>query len=369
MQEIGIGIIGGGYMGKAHSVAHAAVGAVFDTSLRPRLEMIAASSEKSAAKYREAYGFKRSTGDWRELVDDENVGAIVIASPPDTHIEIVRRAVLRGIPIFCEKPLGQNTAESAEMVKLVRDITNMVGFNYIRTPASQYAKMLIDEGEIGEITYFRGEHNEDYMSDPDFPASWRTRGLTNGALGDLAHVFNMALRLMGPIERLIGEIETVHKNRPSDEGMSAVENDDHGHLLCRFERGTMGQLSFSRIATGRKMAYSYEIFGTKGSIRFDGEDQNALWLYQTGSDPAQQGYRKILTGPAHPDYQPFCLGPGHGTGYQDQIIIEAKDFLGAIANGENHWCDFQAGHEANRIVAAVLASHQARAWVELSDIQ
>ena len=367
MTEIGIGIIGGGYMGKAHAVAMSAVGSIFNTKLRPRLEMVAATSEKSAEKYRAAYGFARGTGDWRVLVDDPRVEAIVIASPPDTHVEIVERAAKLGKAVMCEKPLGSSTTDSARMMEAAANIPNMVGFNYIRTPASQYVHQLLQAGEIGQITWFRAEHHEDYYGDPKTPASWRTKGITNGALGDLAHVFNLALRMMGPIDRLSAEIETVHKTRPSPQGDSAVENDDQGQFICRFENGVMGHIGFSRIATGRKMGYAYEIHGTKGSIRFDQEDQNTIWLYKTGEAADQSGFKKIYTGPAHPDFKPFCLGAGHGTGYQDQIIIEARDFLRAIETGQTIWPSFADGHEVNRVIAAVLASNTTKTWVNLSN--
>ena len=124
-----------------------------------------------------------------------------------------------------------------------------------------------------------------------------------------------------------------------------VENDDHAQLMCAFKNGAMGHLYFSRVATGRKMGYAYEIHGTKGAIRFDQEDQNAVWLYKSQDNPEKQGFKKILTGPQHPDYEQFCQGPGHGTGYQDQIIIEARDFLTAkmpssgrvFAEGSSHF--------------------------------
>ena len=147
-----------------------------------------------------------------------------------------------------------------------------------------------------------------------------------------------------------------------------MTNDDHGQMMCRFENGAMGAMYFSRIATGRKMGYAYEITGTKGAIKFDQEDQNAIWLYQMDGPEAQRGFTKILTGPAHPDYLPFCQGPGHGTGYQDQIIIEAKDFLEAIAAGQNKWPTFRDGMEVNKIVAAALTSSDAKAWVNVTDI-
>jgi predicted dehydrogenase len=364
MREIGIGIVGGGYMGKAHSVAMSAVGAVFNTALRPRLEVICATSAASAETYRAAYGFARGTADWRDLVADPRVQAVIIASPQETHRAIAVAAFAVGKPVFCEKPLGASLDDSRAMVAAAQGHVNMVGFNYIRTPASQYARALVASGEIGTVTWFRGEHTEDFDADPAKPASWRNFGAANGTMGDLApHMINAALALIGPITRLSADIATVHPDRPGTDGRSV--NDDIGQFMCRFAGGAMGHLSFSRVATGRKMGYAYEITGTKGAIRFDGEDQNALWLYRTDDAPGQRGFRKILTGPDHPDYLPFCQGPGHGTGYQDQIIIEARDFLRAIETGSAIWPTFHDGMEVNRIIAAAHASAGSGTWVDL----
>ncbi len=366
MQDIGIGLIGGGYMGKAHAVAMAAVGAVFDTALRPRLEMICASSDASAEGYRAAFGFARATADWRVLVADPKVHAVVIASPQETHRAIAEAAFALGKPVFCEKPLGASYEDSLAMVAAAKasGCVNMVGFNYIRTPASRFARDLVARGEIGEITWFRGEHTEDFDADASKPATWRNFGAANGTMGDLApHMINAALALIGPIARLSADITTVHTNRPGAQGRAV--NDDIGQFICRFDNGAMGHLSFSRIAMGRKMGYAYEITGTKGAIRFDQEDQNALWLYRAEDPPALRGFRKILMGPEHPDYLPFCQGPGHGTGYQDQIIIEARDFLRAIETNTSLWPSFHDGMEVNRIIAAAHSSAQAGAWVDL----
>jgi predicted dehydrogenase len=370
MTQIGIGIIGAGYMGKAHSVAMAAVGAVFDTALRPRLEMIATTSADGAADKARAYGFARSTADWRALVADPKVEAIIIASPQATHREIAVAAFALGKPVLCEKPLGVDLADSEAMVAAAEasGCANMIGFNYIRTPASQLARQIIANGEIGTIISFRGEHTEDFLADPAEPASWRTRARTNGTMGDLApHPINAALALVGPMVELMADIETVHTFRPSSTGVGteAVTNDDQANMLCRFANGAMGSLFISRVATGRKMGYAYDIYGTKGAIRFDQEDQNALWLYQGDAKPDRQGFTKILTGPAHPDYKPFCLGPGHGTGYQDQIIIEARDFLQAIATKQPVWPTFRDGLAVDRIIAAAFLSHAERRWVKI----
>ncbi len=365
MTEIGIGILGGGYMGKAHAVAMASVGAVFDTALRPRLEMVCASTPASAERYRAAFGFARATNDWRMLVRDPRVEAIVIATPQATHRAVAELAFSLGKPVFCEKPMGADLADAQAMVAAAEasGCANMVGYNYIRTPASQYARQLIAEGRIGDVTWFRGEHTEDFYADPQAPATWRTDGMANGTMGDLApHMINAGLALLGPVASVMAEVETVHATRPG----GAVTNDDHAQMMCRFAGGAMGHMYFSRIATGRKMGYAYEITGTKGAIRFDQEDQNALWLYLAEGPEAERGFTKILTGPAHPDYLPFCQGPGHGTGYQDQIIIEARDFLHAIDSGTAIWPTFRDGLQVQRVIGAALQSSAEKCWIDCS---
>lgn len=368
MAEIGIGIVGGGYMGKAHSVAMSAVGAVFGTALRPRLEMIAASTPENAARYRDAFGFARAATDWRELVGDARVEAVVIASPQHTHREIAEAAISLGKPVLCEKPLADSLEDARAMVAAAEaaGVPNMTGFNYIRTPASQFARQLLAEGGIGEVTWFRCELTEDFLADPSIPKNWRCEGMATGNMGDLApHPVNAALALMGPIDRVMGEIETVHRERPG----GTVTNDDHAQIMCRFACGAMGHIYSSRIATGRKMGYAYEVHGTKGALRFDQEDQNAIWLYRAEGPEAERGFRKILTGPAHPDFLPFCQGPGHGTGYQDTIIIEAKDFLRAIETGEPVWPTFRDGLEVAEVVDAVIRSSQSGQWTKVNQVR
>lgn len=365
MTSIGIGIVGGGYMGKAHSVAFSAVAGVFQTSLRPRLVTICAQTEANAELYRKAYGFEKGTADWKDLIDDPAVEAIVIASPQHTHHDIAVAALNAGKPVLCEKPLGVSLKQSRSMVAAAEaaGVANMVGFNYIRTPASQQIRKFLTEGRIGTLTWFRGEMTEDFFADPMI-GGWRAQGIANGTMGDLApHMINAAHAMMGPIKSLSASVETVHKVRDGLE----VTNDDQAQMMCYFENGAQGHMFFSRVATGRKMGYAYEIHGTKGHIRFDQEDQNALWLYTSEGPESERGFRKILTGPAHPDYLPFCQGPGHGTGYQDQIIIEAKDFLTAISENRAIWPSFSEGMEVNRIVTAALDSSAKKTWVNVRD--
>jgi predicted dehydrogenase len=366
MTEIGIGLVGGGYMGKAHAVAYSAVGAVFNTTLRPRLEVIAATSQASAEAYAKAYGFARAAADWQDLVADPKVQAVVIASPQSTHRAIAEAAFAAGKPVFCEKPLGASLDDAKAMVAAAEasGLPNMIGFNYVRTPATQFVRQLLADGVLGDLTWFRGEHTEDFLADLTLPANWRTEGRANGCMGDLApHPINCMLALMGPVAELNARIETVHATRPGPSGPVPVTNDDHAQLMLRFASGVMGHLYISRTATGRKMGYAYEIHGTKGSIRFDQEDQNAVHLYRAEGPEATRGFTRILTGPWHPDCLAFCQGPGHGTGYQDQIIIEAKDFLTAIATGQPVWPTFRDGLAVSQIVDTAFQSSESGRWL------
>jgi predicted dehydrogenase len=371
MSDLRIGLIGAGYMGKAHTLALHGVAATFDTPLRPVCEMLATSTAEGAASHAQRWGWRRSTGHWRELVDDPAVDAVIVATPPRTHLDMVMACVSARKPVFCEKPLGANVRESLAMTEAVEaaGIANMVGFNYIRTPASQLARQIIASGEIGEVIQVTAEHVEDYLHDPALPASWRTRiatGTEAGALGDVAsHIVNACLRLVGPIASLVADTRIVQATRAGATGPEPVENDDLGQMLLRFTNGATGSLSFSRMAAGRKMGYTYRITGTRGALAFDQEDQNALWLYDARREPARRGFQKLLMGPAHPDYLPFNQGVGHGTGYNEQIVIEARDFLQAVASGTPVWPTFRDGHAVDRVIDAALVSNRERRWVDV----
>ena len=365
MARIGIGIVGGGYMGKAHAGAFAAVGTVFETRLKPRLVAIAGSSPESGARYAQAFGFDRGAPDWGALVEDPEVEAVVIAAPQALHREIAEAAFAQGKPVLCEKPMGLTLEEARAMLAAAEraGVAHMVAFNYSRTPATQQARKMIAEGALGRLHHLRLEHTEDFHLTSILPP-WRSQGAANGCLGDLApHPINAALALGGPVAEVFAVLDTVF---PERNGVT-VTNDDQVAMTLRFASGATGQLFASRVAHGRKMGYAYDIMGERGALRFDQEDQNSLW-YCDGSLPAERaGFTRILTGPAHPDYAPFCAGPGHGTGFQDQIIIEAKDFLTAIDEGRAVWPSFAEAVEVHRVVAAARASAVSGTWARGAD--
>lgn len=361
MKKIRLGVIGGGYMGKAHAIAAHSVSAVMELDASVELGGIAAGSPESAARYAQMFKAPRAFASAHELIASDQIDAVIIASPQDTHLEFVELCAAAGKPVMCEKPMGRTLPEAQAIAKAAESIVNLVAYNYINTPATAYARELIAQGAIGEITWFRGEHNEDFMVDA--LSTWRLVGDANGTLGDLApHIIQCALAFCGPISALVADI----KRRPESrrQAKTTESNDDQIQFMCQFTNGANGFISSSRVAHGRKMGYAYEIHGTEGTIRFDQEDQNVVWLYQRDSGP-NAGFQRILAGPDHGDYRFFCQGPAHGTGYQDQIIIEQANFVRAILGIQPAWPSFNDGAEVMRVVDAVRNSYKQSGWVSL----
>lgn len=259
-KQLNFGVIGSGYMGKAYAIALRALPTVFPLPANPVCDMLATTNAERAAVQADALGFKRSTGDWRQLVDDPAIDVVAICSPTYLHKEMALAAIAAGKHVICEKPLSLSAADAAEMADAAEKagVCTLVGFNYMKNPATAMAKRMIEAGDIGEIVHFRGTHNEDFLMDPSLPMSWRLKqefASSAGALGDIAsHIINMAHYLCGPVAEVVGESQIVHSQRPNASGaMEAVENDDQTQFLIRFESGVMGAIEASRIAAGRKM--------------------------------------------------------------------------------------------------------------------
>lgn len=376
MKQVRIGLIGTGYIGKAHAIAYAQAPTVFNLRGELVREMVAEVNPDLAAKRAADFGFKRSTGDWHELVADPNIDVVDICSPNHLHKEMALEAIRHGKHVYSEKPLALNARDAKLMVDAARQagVKTLVGFNYMKNPTAKLAKQIIERGEIGEVIHFYGTHNEDYMADPLVPIHWhcfkKTAGL--GALGDLAaHIVNMAQYLVGDIQQVCGDLKVVVPVRPASAGSSemvAVENEDQAHALVRFAGGAQGVIETSRVANGRKMGLTWTITGTKGAITFTQERMAELKLYLQNDPEGRQGFRTLLVGPAHPDYGSFCMGAGHGIGFNDQKTVEVRDLIDGIAADTPLWPDFEEGWKVSRILDAIALSHQDGRWVNVSDI-
>lgn len=373
MQPLRIGLIGTGFMGKAHAIAFKAAPTVFPLSAPVACELLAEVSLDLATQKAHELGFRRATDDWTKLVTDPEVDVVDICSPNFLHKEMALAAINAGKAVYCEKPLAINARDALDMTLAAEKagVKTLVGFNYVKNPAAQLAKEIIASGELGDIVHFRGTHNEDYLADPATPFSWRLKREFSGSgtLGDMgSHIINMAHFLVGEITAIQGDLQTVITERPLPDQLGKsgkVENEDQAHAMVRFANGAIGTLETSRIAWGRKMGLTYEVTGTRGSLVFDQERLSELKLFSTSDPKNRQGFRTLLLGPDHPDYAHFCVGAGHGIGYNDQKMVEVRDLVEGITRGRPLWPDFRAAYEVNRVIDAWEQSHALGQWVSL----
>jgi predicted dehydrogenase len=369
MSEIGVGIIGTGFMGKAHGLAYRAVAGVFPLTLRPVLEVVADNDREAGERALKQLGFKRLTDRWQDLVEDPKVEIVSITAPNVMHKEMALAAIKQGKHVHCEKPLAPNAEEAREMTEAAEaaKVITQVGYNYVKNPLLELARQMIAAGELGEITGFRGIHAEDYMSDPAAPYSWRVDSSGGGgAVADLgSHIIGMARFLLGPISKVNADLYTVIKERPAAPGSDEKRKvlvDDIARLLVRFERGCGGTIEASWVATGRKMQLGFEIHGTKGALAFMQERLNELLHFRAG-EKGGGGFVRIEAGPNHHPYGLFCVASGHQLGFNDLKTIEVAHFLEAIEGGEHRGPDFREAWEIQKVVDTAISSSKERAWL------
>ncbi len=369
--RIGVGVIGTGFMGRCHALAWRSVGAVFDDVPLPELATVCDADAGAARRAAERFGFARAVADWRELVVDPAVAIVSITLPNALHKEAAIAALAAGKHVWCEKPMALVLADAEAMADAAAAAPGVaaLGYNYLRNPAVEHAARLIESGTIGEVAQFRGVVDEDYSADPDLPWSWRYRraeaGL--GVLADLmCHLVSVAQKLVGPITRVCGDLDTVHRSRPLPDAPGErrpVENEDVASALVRFAGGASGTLASSRVAWGRKNRLAWEVHGTRGTLAFDQERMNELLLFEADGPAATRGFQTILTGPLHPPYAQFCPAPGHGLGFNDLKVIEAAQVLRAIAGRGTPPTSFVEGLAIERTVHAIAASAALGGWV------
>jgi predicted dehydrogenase len=386
MKEVRIGLIGTGGMGKAHAIAFHNVPLVFGNEpARPRLEVVADIDADAVKAWAENFGFARWTTDWREIVEDPNIDLVDITTPNHLHAEMAIAAAEAGKHVYCEKPLAITSADAARIVAAVEKsgVTNIVGFNYLKNPAQAFARQLIAEGELGEITLFRGTFDQDFLANPDIPFSWRQdRKLAGtGALGDLgSHTISLAHFLVGEIVEVCGLNATRIKERvlpvsgsgyaaTAQKGgeMRSVENEDITECLIRFENGAIGTIGTSRVGVGRKLGLGYEIHGTKSSLFYTQERMNELKLYRHTDPDREKGYKTVYIGPEHRGYGAFFGLAGIGLGYNDQKTIEAHDLITAVAIGQKVQPDVRFAYGVNKVIDAIDLSCRERRWVQVSE--
>ncbi len=389
MKHLNVGLIGAGFMGKAHSLAYAAMPMFFwPAPAIPKRYIIADLSDEGARNAAAQFGFESSTGDWRKVIGDKDVHVVDIATPNNTHAEIAIAAAEAGKHIICEKPLSRTLDEAKAMYEAVKraGVVNMVAFSYRRTPAVALAKRLIEDGAIGELLNFRGTYLQDWSADPNSPLSWRFQKSVagSGTLGDIAtHVIDIARYLVGEVAAVNALTQNYIKERPLQKGgvdklgaaerggegpKGAVDVEDEVMTFLRFDSGAVGSLEATRNAYGRNNFLTFEVHGSKGSLVFNYERRDELQFFSSDDPADRRGFRTIYTGPAHPYGEGLWPIPALGIGYGETKIIECYDLFKAIAEESSVSPDFREGYLTERIADAIQTSSEQQAWVTLEPL-
>ena len=387
--EIGIGVIGMGWVGNVHSRVYGQVADRFrDTGIRPRLVMCADEVEARAREGQERFGFEQRTTDWREVIGNDSVQAISVASPNHLHLEVVRAASAAGKDIFCEKPVGMGPLQTAEIEGIARraKVISWVGYNYRWAPLVQYARKLVQEGKLGEVTHYRGRFLVGYGRDPNGVLSWRFQKEWSGTgtLGDLiSHVADMAHSMVGPVKRLTSTSHTFITERPlvpkgsgthfstgsADDPKGPVTNEDYVSALVEFGNGARGTFEACRVIKGPGCEMAFELNGTRGALKWDFERMNELQLHLPDSATERDGTTVIQSSPDHPSYVQFYTGPAISMSYDDLKLIEAVEFLNSVASRKQGEPGFKEALAVAEVQEAMQRSWKSQCWEEVRSLR
>ena len=372
-EPLRIGQIGCGFMGRTHANAWRQAATFFDTGRTPVLQAVCARREGAAEAFAANWGFASHETDWRELVARDDIDAVDIASPNDTHHDMAIAAAEAGKIVLCEKPLGRNATESAEMVEAVEraGVASMVWYNYRRVPAVMLARRIVEEGRLGRIFHYRANFLQDWTISEDLPqggdALWRLDAAVagSGVTGDLlAHCIDTAMWLNGGVAEVTAMTETFIDEREHQltGKREKVTIDDACAFLARFENGSLGLFEATRYARGHKALYTLEINGEHMSLRWDLHDLHRLEVFDHGDEGTTRGWRSVhVTDGDHP-YMDRWWVPGLQIGYEHSFVHQAADFLAGLAAGEPAAPTFRDALATDRVTDAVLASAGSGRW-------
>ena len=371
-----IAMVGHGFMGAAHSQAWRTAPRFFDLPLHPVMQVLVGRDEQATRDSADRWGWHETSTDWREVVARDDIDVIDIVTPGDSHAEIAIAALAAGKHVLCEKPLANTVDEALAMTDAAARARQngafaMVGFTYRRVPAATLARDLVAAGRIGQVRQVRASYLQDWLSDAESPMTWRLDASRagSGALGDIgAHAVDLAQFICGDlVDAVSGTLDTLVAERPllaETRGLSGTASQERGRVTvddvalftARFASGVLGSFEASRFASGRKNALRVEVSGSTGAIAFDLEDLNALQFFDATAPIAEQGFTRIIvTEPEHP-YVGAWWPAGHLIGYEHGFAHQAKDFVEAIAAGEQPSPSFADGLQVQRVLDAVQTS-------------
>ncbi|MFZ8876347.1 MAG: Gfo/Idh/MocA family protein [Ilumatobacteraceae bacterium] len=386
---LGIGVVGFGWMGQAHSRSAARIASlfperVFDTALVVCGDNVAERREQAVS----GVGFREAVEDWRAVVDHPDVDVVYVTAPNMMHEEIAIAAAEAGKAVFCEKPVGGTPDQTVRIEAAARraGVITGVGYNYRWAPLVQHAKALIESGRLGEITNYRGRFFSMYGADPMGLLSWRflVDEAGYGVSSDiLSHAVDLAHMLLGPITEVSGTRETFIRERPLpkaggthyDRGQPGdptgeVTNEDYAAAMVRFANGARGTFESSRAIIGPESQMAFDVYGTKGALRWNLETMNEMQVFLVDEDGrAPRGYTTVYAGDRYPYHGHFVPGDANAIGYEDLKVIENYEFLTAVATGEQHRPGFSEAVDYVSFQSAWLRSCESGAWETVNSIR
>lgn len=391
MKKLNVGLVGAGFMGKAHVVGYSNMPKFFwPAPAVPVLKTICDIDPDIAKDARDRFGFENYCTDWHDIVNDPEIDIVSICTPNNAHAPIAIAALEAGKHVLCEKPIASTLEDAKRMAEAAREaakkgVVSMNAYQYRRVPAIDLAKKFIDEGAIGEILNIRCTYLQSWSADPDSPLSWRFQKDIAGAgtLGDIAsHVIDIAQYLAGDIEEVVSMVRTYILDRPVQEGgvdllgtvklgadvpRKKVDVDDEDSFLVKFKNGAVGSIEATRNAWGRNNFITIELHGTKGSIAFNYERLNELQVCFADDPDDRRGFKTIYTGPAHFHGEVTWNIPGMNIGYGELKTIEIYEFIKAVVEGYQPSTNFEVGCRVEKVCDAVQKSAESKAWVKVED--
>ena len=375
-KPLNIGMIGYGFMGKAHSNGYVKAPLFFDLPYKPVLKAVCARNDEKAQAFANTWGYESIETDWRKLIERKDIDAIDICTPNNIHAEIALYAAAHKKIILCEKPLAMNGEEGLKMVEAVEKagVPNIVWYNYRRVPAVTFAKKLIDEGRLGKVFHYRAKFLQDWTINPELPQGgaglWRldSEAAGSGVTGDLlAHCIDTAIWLNGSIHDVSAMTETFVKQRQHTVTgkMEKVTIDDACTFMGHFENGSLASFESTRYARGHKALYTFEINGENASIFWDLHDLHRLQYFDYKDEGPLRGWKSIhVTDGDHP-YMGNWWVPGLQIGYEHSFVHEVADFVTSLGTGKPVGPTFRDALETQRICDAVLESAKTNHWVDV----
>jgi predicted dehydrogenase len=373
MKKLNVGLIGYGFMGRAHSNAFRKVSNFFDLEYQPVLKAICARDPGKVKSFAAKWGYESCETDWRKLLARDDIDLVDIACPNDMHKDIAIAAAKAGKMILCEKPLSMNGPEGLKMVQAIEKagVPNMVWYNYRRVPAVALAKQLIDEGKLGRIFHYRAKFLQDWTISEDLPQGgaglWRldVKVAGSGVTGDLlAHCIDTALWLNGDFQTVNAMTETFVKQRKHNltGKVEKVGIDDACAFLARFQNGSLATFESTRYARGHKALYTFEINGEHASIFWDLHDLHRLQYFDHRDEGRLRGWRSIHVSDGDHPYMSKWWVPGLQIGYEHSFVHQVADFLEGVAKGKPASPTFRDALATQYVCDSVLKSARTGRW-------